>query len=58
MLVGVDPAESVEPGRPGGSAENTMDEVFQNLIYKSVFTENSMDDVFSESDLEKVLQPA
>ena len=58
MLVRVDPAESVEPGRPGGSAENTMDEVFQNLIYKSVFTENSMDDVFSESDLEKVLQPA
>ena len=34
VLVGVDPAESVEPGRPGGSAENTMDEVFQNLIYK------------------------
>ena len=34
VLVGVDPAESVEPGRPGGSAENTMDDIFQNLIYK------------------------
>ena len=46
MLVGVDPAESVEPGRPGGSAEKTMDDVFHNLIYKSGFTENSMNDVF------------
>lgn len=34
VLVGVDPAQSVEPGRPGGSAENSMDDVFQNLIYK------------------------
>ena len=46
VLVGVDPAESVEPGRPGGSAENTRDDVFQNRIYKSEFTENLMDDVF------------
>ena len=48
VLVGVDPAESVEPSRPGWSAENMMDEVFQNLIYKKCihWLTSSLNDAF------------